>query len=318
VIALAFSALIAIYLLIPNALFRFFLNQFVPVKVFQGSRTEELTRAVVTLVFAFWLAILAVWYLPICRSYPFPFSDNPAQKSSDYIVIASGFYNEAMFKDYGHLFWEALGRTFRRQGRMVCWYYSFCVVFAVLYAWASKHYGRFKQWKPYVKFADRYLLPHISQWHVILTPFTFPDPETTVKADVLMTDDTLYSGEVAEHFVDKEGNLSGIFLKNPRRFDRSQYLKEKDRWGSTRSAKTFWRTIPSAKLYLFADKIVNLNLNYEPPNIEDVKADTVEKYLMRYQNLPFQVTISKRPRNYESFLDRVGREAREKRRRPGD
>jgi hypothetical protein len=203
VIALAFSALIAIYLLIPNALFRFFLGQFVPVKVFQGSRTEELTRAVVTLVLAFCLAMLAIWYAPICKSYPFRFPDNYAQRSSDYIVVASGFYSEVMFKDYGNVFWAALGRILKRQGRMVTWYYFFCVAFAVLYAWASKRYGRFKEWRPfaafgshfpkmaewrpYEKFADHYLLPHISQWHVILTPFTFPDPKTAVKADVLMT-----------------------------------------------------------------------------------------------------------------------------------
>jgi len=93
--------------------------------------------------------------------------------------------------------------------------------------WASKQYGRFKGWRPYAKFADIYLLPHISQWHAILTPFTFPDPKTTVKADVLMTDDTLYSGEVVDYFVDKDGDLSGLFLKNPRQFDRARYLKRR-------------------------------------------------------------------------------------------
>ena len=271
-IALAFSALIAVYLLIPNALFRYLFGRSVPVRVFQGSKTEELTRAVVTLAFIFGL-----------EGFERLFQSR-----------ASGFYNESMFKDYGNRFWEALSRTLERQGRLVFWYYVLCAFFATTFGWASKQYGRIKHWRVYSKFADVYLLPHISQWHVILTAFTFPDPKTLVRADVLMTDDTLYSGEVADHFVDKEGNLSGLFLKNPRRFDRARYLKEKETWGVTRPTNTFWRTIPSAKLYLIADKIVNLNLNYEPPSIEDVKADTVERYLMRYQKLPtsFRVTIS--------------------------
>ena len=231
-----------------------------------------------------------------------------------------------MFKEYGSTFWKAFWRVVERQGRTICWYYVLCVLFAFLSGWASIRYGKLKEWRPfswvkryrllrdwapYVRFADLYLLPHISQWHVILTAFTFPDPETLVKADVLMTDDTLYSGEVVDHFVNKDGALSGLFLKNPRRFDRARYLKEKEEWGITRPTNTFWRNIPSAKLYLIADKIVNLNLNYEPPRVEDVRADTVERYLLKYQKLPFDVTISSRPRDYESVLDRVAREARE-------
>jgi hypothetical protein len=312
VITLAFSALAAAYLLIPNALFRFLLGRFVPVRVFQGTKTEELTRAVVTLAFIFCISLFAVWYTPGAKEHPFAFADTRHQRVSDYVTVASGLYSESMFKDYKQSFWEALWRVLERQGRMVFWYYVLCAFFAVLFGWATEKYGKLKdwrplgwvngrfrrltEWRPYPKFADLYLLPHISQWHVILTAFTFPDPKTVVKADVLMTDDTLYSGEIVDHFVNKEGHLSGLFLKNPRRFDRARYLKEKESWGITRATNTFWRPIPSAKLYLVADKIVNLNLNYEPPSVEDVKADTVERYLMRYQKLPFSVTISGRPR----------------------
>lgn len=265
-IALAFSALIALYLLIPHALFRYFLGWFVPMKAFQGPKTEELTRAVVTLTFIFVFALGAVWYVPESKSQPFAFADTPDQRVSDYVIVASGLYNESMFKEYGSRFWEALSRVFKRQGRMLFWYYLLCTFFAFLFGWASKHYGKLREWRLYSKFADFYLIPHISQWHVLLTAFTFPDPKTVVKADVLMTDDTLYSGEVIDHFVNQENKLSGLFLKSPRRFDRMRYLKEKDTWGMTRPTNTFWRSIPSAKLYLIADNIVNLNLNYEPPS----------------------------------------------------
>ncbi len=296
-IALAFSALIALYLLIPHALFRYFLGLFVPVKAFQGPKTEELTRAVVTLTFIFILALYAVWRIPGLKSHPFFFDDAPDKRVSDYVIVASSLYNETVFKEYGPRFWEALSRVFERQGRMLVWYYTLCTFFAVLFGWASKNYGKFKDYWAYAKFADFYLMPHISQWHVLLTPFTFPDPKTLVRADVLMTDNTLYSGEVIDHFVDQENKLSGLFLKNPSRFDRVRYLKEKEDWGMTRPTKTYWRSIPSAKLYLVADKIVNLNLNYEPPNVQGVKADVVERYLAKYQNLPNlpSVTISPGP-----------------------
>jgi len=153
----------------------------------------------------------------------------------------------------------------------------------------SRYYGRLKRSKAYSKLADLYLLPHISQWYVLLTPFTFPDRRTVVKADVLMTDDTLYSGDVIDHFLDKDGNLSGLFLANPARFDRRRYLKEKDTWGTTRPTATYWRPIPSAKLYLLADKIVNLNLNYEPPT---AIPDVVARYLSKLQKRPIAVSVT--------------------------
>ena len=80
-----------------------------------------------------------------------------------------------------------------------------------------------------------------------------------------MTDDTLYGGELAEYFLSSDGSLLGLFLKGPRRFDRARYLKEKADWGIPRPVHTFWRNIPSAKLYLIGSHIVNLNLNYAPP-----------------------------------------------------
>jgi hypothetical protein len=292
VIALVTSALIAAYLLIPNAWFRFILGLSVPLKIFQERKTEDLTRAVVTLGVAFVLALIAVWYLPIAKDHPLNFPDTAHLRSSDYEVVASGLYNEEMFKLSGHQFWEALRRTFWRQGRFAFWYYALVGVVAWSSGWASRHYGSFRRNKAYSKFADLYLLPHISQWYVVLTPFTFQDKRTVVKADVLMTDDTLYRGDVAEHFVDKDGNLSGLFLANPTRFDRRTYLKERDTWGVTRPTSAYWRPIPSAKLYLIADKIVNLNLNYEPPT---AIADTIAKYLSKLQRRPVVVSVSTGP-----------------------
>lgn len=287
-IALVVSCLIAAYLLIPNALFRFVLSLKVPLRIFQETKIEDLTRAVVTLVFVFVLALLVVWYVPCLDGHPFAFSDTPQLRSSDYQIVASGLYSEGMFKDYGDKFWDAFWRTLRRQGRFVFWYYVLVALLAWASGWASTRYGKFRRNNFYAWFADWYLLPHISQWYAVLTPFTFSDSNTIVKVDVLMTDDTLYRGRVADHFVDKEGNLSGLFLANPSRFDRRTYLREKDAWGVTRPTSFYWRPIPSAKLYLIGEKIVNLNLNYEPPT---PVVETVEKYLAKLQKRPIAVSI---------------------------
>jgi hypothetical protein len=288
VIALVVSFLIAVYLLVPNAWFRFVLSIKVPLKIFQERKTEDLTRAVVTLSAVFGLALFAVWCLPWLKNHPLNFPDSSELRSSDYRIVASGLYNEAMFKEYGDVFWQALGRTLKRQGRFVCWYYVLVTLVAWSSGWASTCYGKFRRNRFYSRFADMYLLPHISQWYVVLTPFAFKDERTVVKADVLMTDDTLYRGDVADHFLDKDGNLAGLFLANPTRFDRRTYLKEKDAWGVTRSTSVYWRPIPSAKLYLIGEKIVNLNLNYEPP--APIR-ETLEKYVTKLQKRPISVSI---------------------------
>jgi hypothetical protein len=289
VIALVISALVAAYLLIPNALFRFILGLFVPLRAFQERKTEDLTRAVVTLVTVFLVALFAVWHIPIVESHPLNFPDTIQLRSSDYRIVFSGLYSESSFKDSGTKFWDALSRTVDRQIRFAWWYYLMVGLWAGFSGWLSTNYYRFSRNRWYSRFADFYLFPHISQWYVLLSPFIF-GPGTLVKTDVLMSDDTLYRGDIAEHFLDREGNLSGLFLTNPTRFDRRKYLKDIDAWGIARPKAFYWHPIPSAKLYLVGDKILNLNLNYSSPTA--IKEE-VEKYVSReLKGQPISVSVN--------------------------
>lgn len=288
-IALVISVLVAAYLLIPNALFRFILGLFVPLRAFQERKTEDLTRAVVTLAIVFFVALFAIWHIPGIESHPLNFSDTTQLRSSDYRMVFAGLYSEASFKESGPRFWEALSRTVDRQIRFAVWYYLMVAAWAGISGWLSTNYYRFARIRWYSRLADFYLFPHISQWYVLLSPFIF-GPGTVVKADVLMSDDTLYRGDVAQHFLDKEGNLSGLFLTNPTRFDRRKYLKDIDSWGTTRPKTFYWHPIPSAKLYLVGDKIINLNLNYSSPA---VIRNEVEKYVSReLKGQPISVSVS--------------------------
>lgn len=294
-IALAVSALVAAYLLIPYALFRFVLGRFVPLRLFQERKTEDITRAVVTLAVVYGVALWAVWSWPWCRAHPFNFSDSQKLRTGDYEIVAGALYSETIFKEREHDFWISFIRILERQGRFLSWYYTFVFCLGVACGLGIKNYGKLRRNAVFRWIADLYLLPHISQWYVMLTPFTFEDKRTTVNADILMTDNTLYRGTIADHFIDKEGSLSGLFLGNPQRFDRRAYLREQDAWHSVRNASTFWRTIPSAKLYLVADKIVNLNLNYKPPLEAADSGDIVRKFVYGKgipKNVQFTITIN--------------------------
>lgn len=286
--AIVISACVIAYLFLPFAWFRFVLGAFVPLREFHADDKDHLAQAVLTLASVFLLALYAVHHCPVVKDHPFGFSDSEQLRVSDYKIALSALHSDKIFEQKEPLLWDIAYRALLRQSRFLCWYFAFTGVVAVLLGFASKRYGQFSKWAPFRIFADVYLLRHISQWHPLLTSFVFADRKTIVEADVLMTDNTLYTGEVADHFLDKDGNLAGLFLAKPKRFDRRALLRERESWGTNRPATAFWHDIPSAKLYLVGDKIVNLNLRYESPS---PNAELIEKYLSRTQP-QFKFTVS--------------------------
>ncbi len=263
-IALAVSALITAYLLVPYALFRFIFGRFVPLRLFQERKTEDITRAVVTLAVVYAPlygqcgAGRAAGATPLAFLIPQTFERRTTKPSPAGCIVRPSSRNTST--SFGMPFGEVLNA--REDSSVGTTSSSFRLLSLVGLRNQVLRQAQAKQVFTWV--ADLYLLPHISQWYVSLLR-SLSDKRTTVKADILMTDNTLYSGDVAEHFIDKEGNLSGLFLATPQRFDRRAYLREQDAWGSTRSAASFWRQSQAPNLYLLADKIVNLNLNYHPP-----------------------------------------------------
>jgi hypothetical protein len=120
----------------------------------------------------------------------------------------------------------------------------------------------------------RIFLGRASHWEVLLTGFAFPrTSKIRVAVDALTTDDHLYSGTVADYFLKADGELSGLLLKDFKRF-RHSHLEEDRRAGLRPDSRDYWTEIPGANFYLPGEKIANLNIRYEtPPDelVEDVK-----------------------------------------------
>lgn len=274
-LAIATSVLIALYFLFPQALFTFVFGKFVPLRTFVRSKIEELNEILLLLLFTFSLAYALVWWCPGLKSFPFGFNDNPSLRRQDYRLVINTIITEPKNEGGIEAAWKAFGRCSRRQGRLLTWYYIFIFAEAIVLGYVAKNYGRFQRVRWYRWLADTFLLPNISEWYPLLTDFTFRQKPTRIKADILC-DDTLYQGTLAKHFLDKEGALSGLILIDPKRFDRRAYLLAKEA-GKSPKADDYWREIPSAKLYFFAGRISNLNLNYDAD-----KADTA--ILVEYLN----------------------------------
>jgi len=291
VIALGASLILALYLVIPGLLFRSLSRFFIPLRIVAGTSTQEVTRAFLTTAIPFSLALALIAHMPPGGG------GKPLQAQAagqDYRLVASCLYSEQTFRESEPAFWDSFGRVARRQSRFLTWYYALVLVEGMLVGVLSGYYGRLKRNRFYSWLADKILLPRISEWHPLLTPFVFADKNTIVRADVLTTGDNLYRGKVSQYFLDSGGKLSGLILSDTLRFDRRSYLEDKDA-GRGPQVGVYWKEIPGAKLYLFADKILNLNLNYESP---EPSVQVVEEFLKKYLARtipPFHVEFRKSP-----------------------
>jgi len=175
VIALAASILLALYIIIPGLLSRFVYRLFIPLRVLAVGRTEEASRALATAMLPFLLALFVVWYVPGLDR--FPLKADPQFKEQDYKLIASCLYSEATFAKEEPMFWSALQRSISRQILFLFWYYSLTILTALSLGYLTASYGRFGSNRAYRWLANKFLLPRISEWHPLLTPFVFADKQ---------------------------------------------------------------------------------------------------------------------------------------------
>ena len=290
-----FSLLLTLYLVIPEAIFRTIFGWFVSPRNFVLSRTETAYRALGIAALPFVLAVAGCWHFPVMKSFPFPVRENSSEvRRADYRVVTECLYSEAEFQRLHSEFWPAFMRCARRQARLILWYSFFILLEASLAGKLAKNFARYKHNAIYKWIADKLLFSYISEWHPLLTPYAYVDPNTTVQADILCTNGTLYQGRVSQHFL-KGGQLTGIFLQEPRRFDRAAYLKAKNESAADPLVEDFWKTIPSQNLYFFAEKIVNMNLSYKAA--EELDSRIIARFIaevLKRDFRPEQITITQR------------------------
>ena len=110
-----------------------------------------------------------------------------------------------------------------------------------------------------------FILPNISEWHLLLTNFNWPHKEDIdVSIDILQSDGLLYQGRVADYFIDSQGKLTGILLENVSRFDRDAYNDARKSPATEQpiSSAAFWRVIPGSRFYIAQSSISNLNVRF--------------------------------------------------------
>jgi hypothetical protein len=264
VLALLASVLVLSYLLIPGVLFKVGFSWFVPLRAFDRTRAQELAYSSSVCFLPLLIAVLLVWYTS-AGQHPFAFPDDWSQRDADYRTLFLTSFSDQYASRPDEL-WGALTRVCRRHGRLLFWYYLLVVFEAALSGSVASRWGRIQ---PRVtrggrldRAGDRLLLRNISEWHVLLTNFLFPG--TTMHVDVMTAEDRLFRGEVLTHTVDRDGNLTGLYLNNSERFNRRTYLsaaEAAERSGAPRpKSSDYWTPIPGDRLFVFGDKLLSLNI----------------------------------------------------------
>jgi len=291
-IALLTSYWLIFYILVPGILFRFLVSLWVRLKLFTRTRTQEATFSIAVAVLPFLAALLGVWHAPVMRHWPFHVHEGTNEsRRLDYERTAEFFLAPDSVRARKAVDapdpWEAVARVARRQARFLSWYYVLTVVEGALFGYLASKYG---DWQPFAEgeselgdsvlsggsrlvenstgkriygwFAAKFILPHISEWHILLTAFNWAKKERLIViADVLQSDDRLYKGRVVDYFMDADGKLTGILLHEVTRFDREGYTAAKAASATVETGQ-FWKAIPSRNFYIGVGSISNLNMRY--------------------------------------------------------
>ena len=309
-IALLTSYFLVFYVLIPGILFRFVTSLFVPLKLFERTRTQEATFAVAVALIPFFFALFCVWNLPVSRHYPFPvFEGTAAQRQDDYRRVtsiltsndASKYLTQSTPAPGNEANWNALNHVLRRQARFLTWYFLLIILEGCAFGYFAGRYGSWqdektKGWRKlrnafYRPLARKMILPNISEWHLLLTDFNWPArKEIFVSVDILQADGRLYQGNVADYFIDSAGKLTGILLKHVSRFDRESYSAAKsDHPAHPVSSSRFWTTIPSRHFYVSERSISNLNVRFVPR--DETLISLAETILDKQTTTSFDITM---------------------------
>ena len=280
-IALMASALLGLYIFAPYVFFHRISSLFIRLKKFQRSKTEEIIVGIVVagLPFLVTLALFSNgWIGQGLLLFRTP--ESTEQKISDYHAVFDAAYSESYFTAHEQSTWNALSRVYKRQADFLIWNYLFVLAETVCFILLTSYYWRLKNYKAYGWFASRVLLPAVSEWHILLTNFTFPPHEArSVKADIMSKDNILYRGDVEQPFLDATGDLSGLLLKNAQRFQYEK-LKEDRKNNAAKAIEEYWTPIPEGgNFYLPSSNLASLNIRYTLPEIafEHAILDAIKK-----------------------------------------
>jgi len=291
-IALLASALLGFYILLPEFLFKKIAFNFRVVTKTPRVRFEEIVSGVEVSLLPFICALFASKIFWFVGHWPFPLEESVAAKYSDYKVAVTALCSDQYFREHYDAAWLAIDHVRQFQCRFLVWMYCALTVEIACVVVLTYFFGSLSKNEFYRKTFGKFVLGRASNWDILLTGFAFPrGSRPQIEVDAMTTDGHLYAGTVADFSLKADGELSGLLLTECKRY-RFQHLEDDRRAGLNPDPKKYWTEIPGAKLYLFAERISNLNIRYETPQrelLQDVRR------LLQTLNPDEQITVTMEP-----------------------
>lgn len=241
-LALAASAFLVLYILLPASFARWGTSSLLPLRSVRRTSTEEAIVSLLLVSVPFALATTVVHHLPGAKNWPWPVTETAylqgntynTLREDDYRAILSVLSNDNSLKPPGVDIWESFKRAERRQQRFLFWYYILAVAFGCCQGLLGRVYERTREredqdqtpatsshrtiWKALWKWvAEKLILRNVSKWPALLKPSSLGLKNTVVKVQILTSDGNLYRGTVSGHYVDADDELSGLILVKPQR-----------------------------------------------------------------------------------------------------
>ena len=269
-IALLASALLGLYVLVPVLIFDKVLSSFVPAKRITRTRTEEVFFGLVVAaipIFSTFLLTHLFWFF---GHHPFPLNESAdLSVGRDYKIVIMGLQSDSYLVHNESSVWLAVEHIKWRQLRFLTWTYILLATECGLFTFLVYNYGRFRKYLAY-RWISKIFIQSVSEWHVLLTSYVFdPSENRTVHLD-LLTKSELYTGIMSSgnYFFKPDGSLSGLILRQTKRFKRSQMQDDRSK-GSVKNTDEYWKDITGdGRLYIPAEEISNINIRYEIGEIQ--------------------------------------------------
>jgi hypothetical protein len=285
VIALFLTFVVAAYLLGPDLVSRFILGFVCPRKNIVQSKGEEITRAVFWAVAPLAAALFWAWkYGTLLKCAGLP----------EWKLFFAGAYSDVFFEKHDQAVFHATKAVFLWNVVVLWRMYLIVVLFwigvdIIVHNFGSiRHYlnkeqaGKVPDQKTFMavmrriggaarvilqKFLGFFIIPRVSEWHVLLSSMLTERKDIRVQADILTKGNVLYKGFVADKFLTGDGDLRGIVLADPQRFRREEYMHYKQKHGLiTTDSAPYWTAIPSNTFIVMATEVVSINLQHSSPS----------------------------------------------------
>jgi hypothetical protein len=276
-IAIIASVLLGFYIFLPEFLFKKLAFNFRLVTRTAKGRFEDIFAGAGVSLLPFLLTVIASRACRFLGHWPFPVEQSVAAKYLDYRTVLSALFSDSYFQQHLDAAWLALSHVRSHQMRFLFWMYVALALEIVSVVLLTYFFGSLSRYRLYRWTFGRIFLGRASHWEVLLTGFAFPRrSRPQVAVDAMTSDDHLYAGTVADYFLKPDGELSGLLLKDIKRFQFTR-LEEDRKSGAAPDPRDYWKEIPGANFYLPADKIANLNIRYEP--VPDELLDDVKRLM---------------------------------------